>query len=131
MYVCYLFVYQHVLYVFRAPPPVRRGAGRSSPLLLGWHYLSKVRVILLLIIVVVIVIVMLIVILIVIMILIIIIVMIMIIMIIVILVIILTMALHVQRYLSNAASFVFYGVACLIRLIEFATFFATFEERLC
>ena len=40
------------------------------------------------------------------------------------------------HYLSNAtcliqASFVFYGIACLIRLIEVAALFATFEENLC
>ena len=40
-------------------------------------------------------------------------------------------ALLVQRYLSNMASFVFYGITCLIRLIEFATGFATFEESQC
>ena len=36
-------------------------------------------------------------------------------------------ALLVQRYLSNTASYAFYGIACLIRRIEFATFFAAFE----
>ena len=35
------------------------------------------------------------------------------------------------RYLSKAASFVFYGVTCLIRLIEFAACFAKFEENMC
>ena len=40
-------------------------------------------------------------------------------------------ALPVQRYLSNAASCVFYGIACLTRLIEFAAVFATFEEHMC
>ena len=29
------------------------------------------------------------------------------------------------------ASCVFYGITCLIRLIELATLFATFEERVC
>ena len=29
------------------------------------------------------------------------------------------------------ASFVFYGITCLIRLIQFAAFFATFEENMC
>ena len=38
------------------------------------------------------------------------------------------MALLVQRYLSNTASSVFYGIACLIRLAGFAALFATFEE---
>ena len=38
-------------------------------------------------------------------------------------------ALLVWRYLSNAASFVFYGITGLIRLIEFAVWFATFEEK--
>ena len=33
-----------------------------------------------------------------------------------------------NNYLSSTAPFVFYGVTCLIRLIEFATLFATFEE---
>ena len=37
-------------------------------------------------------------------------------------------ALLVQHYLSNTASSVFYGITSLIRLIEFATFFTTFEE---
>ena len=36
-------------------------------------------------------------------------------------------ALLVQGYLSNAASFAFYGTTCLTRLIEFASLFATFE----
>ena len=40
-------------------------------------------------------------------------------------------ALLVWRCSSDAASFVFYGTTCLIRLIEFATSFATFEESLC
>ena len=33
-------------------------------------------------------------------------------------------------YLSNAASFVFCGMTCLIRLIEVATLFATVEENM-
>ena len=33
----------------------------------------------------------------------------------------------VQRHLSNTVSFVFYGMACLIRLIEFDALFATFD----
>ena len=33
--------------------------------------------------------------------------------------------------LSNTASSVFYGITCLIRLIEVAAPFATFEENLC
>ena len=33
-------------------------------------------------------------------------------------------------YSSTAASFVFYGTACLIRLIEFSTLFAVVEENL-
>ena len=40
-------------------------------------------------------------------------------------------ALLVQRYLSNTASFVFYGITCLIRLIELAALFNTFEENMC
>ena len=28
-------------------------------------------------------------------------------------------------------SFVFYGITCLIRLVEFAALFATFEENTC
>ena len=40
-------------------------------------------------------------------------------------------ALPVRRYLSNAASFVFYGIACLMRLIEVTALFATFEENMC
>ena len=40
-------------------------------------------------------------------------------------------ALPVQRYLSNTASFVFYGITRLIRLIESAALFATFEENMC
>ena len=40
------------------------------------------------------------------------------------------MILYVERYLSNAASFVFYVVACLTRLIQFAALFTTFEESL-
>ena len=35
------------------------------------------------------------------------------------------------RYLSNAASFVFYSITCLIRLIEFAALFTTFAEHMC
>ena len=35
-----------------------------------------------------------------------------------------------KRYLSNTASLVFYGITCLIRLIEFAALFATIEENL-
>ena len=35
-----------------------------------------------------------------------------------------------RDYLSNAASFVFYGIACLVRLIEFAAFFVAFEEHM-
>ena len=38
-------------------------------------------------------------------------------------------ALLVWRYLSNTASFVFYGITCLIRLIEFVALFVTFEEN--
>ena len=37
----------------------------------------------------------------------------------------------VQRYFSNTASSVFYGIACQIRLIEFAASFTTFEDNLC
>ena len=33
--------------------------------------------------------------------------------------------------MSNTASFVIYGTACLIRLVELAAFFATFEESVC
>ena len=33
--------------------------------------------------------------------------------------------------MSNRVSFVFYGNACLIRLIEFAALFAAFEENMC
>ena len=40
-------------------------------------------------------------------------------------------AVLVQRYSSTAASHVFYGITCLIRLIEFAALFATCEEHLC
>ena len=36
-----------------------------------------------------------------------------------------------KRYSSNAASFGFCGVTCLIRLIEFAALFATVEEPMC
>ena len=39
------------------------------------------------------------------------------------------LALLVQRYLSNTASFVFYGIACLLRLLGSATLFTTFEEN--
>ena len=39
-------------------------------------------------------------------------------------------ALLVQRYLSNAASSVFYCIACPIRLTEVAALLATFEEHL-
>ena len=36
------------------------------------------------------------------------------------------------HYLSNdAASFDFYGITCLIRLIEFAALLTTFEETMC
>ena len=42
-----------------------------------------------------------------------------------------TKSLLVQRYLSDAASFVFYGITCLMRLIEFAASFVTFEENMC
>ena len=42
-----------------------------------------------------------------------------------------SVALLVSRYLSNTASFVFYGIACLTWLIEFAALFATFEESVC
>ena len=34
-------------------------------------------------------------------------------------------------YFTNTALFVFYGIACLIRLIEFAALFATSEEHMC
>ena len=37
-------------------------------------------------------------------------------------------ALLALRYLSNTASFVFYGNTCLIQLIEFAAVFVTLEE---
>ena len=40
-------------------------------------------------------------------------------------------ALLVERSLSNTASFVFYGITCLKRLIESAALFATFEEEVC
>ena len=40
-------------------------------------------------------------------------------------------ALLVQSYPSTTASCVLYGVTRLIRLIEFATLFATFEESVC
>ena len=40
-------------------------------------------------------------------------------------------ALLVLRYLSNTASVVVYGITCLIRLIEFAAWFTTFEEHTC
>ena len=41
-------------------------------------------------------------------------------------------ALPVQHYLSNVASFVIYGITCpIIRLIEFAALFATIEESVC
>ena len=33
--------------------------------------------------------------------------------------------------MSNTASFVFYGVACLIRRVDFAALFTTFEEHAC
>ena len=36
-----------------------------------------------------------------------------------------------KRYLSNMTSFVFYGITCLMRLIEMATLFTTFEEHMC
>ena len=40
-------------------------------------------------------------------------------------------ALCVERYLSNAASFILYGIICLTRLVESATLFTTFEEHMC
>ena len=39
-------------------------------------------------------------------------------------------ALLVSRYLSNTASFVFYGIACLIQLIVVAALLTTFEEHM-
>ena len=39
-------------------------------------------------------------------------------------------ALFVWRYCSNTTSFVFYGITCLIRRIEFAAVFVIYEERL-
>ena len=39
-----------------------------------------------------------------------------------------TTCITVQRYVSNAASFVFYGTTCLMRLVESAALFAAFEE---
>ena len=35
------------------------------------------------------------------------------------------------HYLSNAVSFVFYGITCLMRLVEVAALFATIEENVC
>ena len=40
-------------------------------------------------------------------------------------------ALLVWSYLSDTAWFVFYGIACLMRLIEIATAIVTFEEHVC
>ena len=40
-------------------------------------------------------------------------------------------ALLVQRYLSDMASVVFYSMTCLMWLIYFAIWFATFEEQMC
>ena len=40
-------------------------------------------------------------------------------------------ALLVYSYLSNTTSSVFYSITCLIRLMEFAALFATFEETMC
>ena len=37
----------------------------------------------------------------------------------------------VQRYLSNMASFVVYGITCLIRLVVFAELFTIVEEIVC
>ena len=37
----------------------------------------------------------------------------------------------VYRYLSNTASFVFFGITCLITLIEVAALLTTFEEEMC
>ena len=39
-------------------------------------------------------------------------------------------ALPVQRYLSNAASFAFYAMTCLIRRIGFAALFVFLEENM-
>ena len=40
-------------------------------------------------------------------------------------------ALLVERYLSNTASFVFHGITCLTQLIEFAALLTTFEKHQC